>query len=115
MEAATGVLAMILASDGIIDANKKRVITGLAAALATSLAHVMCDGSGLETRIDVARLTKLSLANAVGEANAKAVTESGTPRGHGAPSTRQVPWMGTSRTQASPAWRICRSCRVAHR
>lgn len=71
MEAATGVLAMILASDGIIDANKKRVVTGLAAALATSLAHVMCDGSGLEARIDVARLTKLSLANAAGEANAK--------------------------------------------
>jgi hypothetical protein len=88
MEAATGVLAMILASDGIIDANKKRVITGLAAALATSLVHVTCDGSGLEARIDVARRTKLSLANAVDEANAKAVTEFGTPRGHGAPSTR---------------------------
>ena len=55
MEAATRVLALILASDGIDDSNKKRVATGLAAnaaASTASLARVKHGGSGLEARID---------------------------------------------------------------
>ncbi|RLM64944.1 hypothetical protein C2845_PM16G08530 [Panicum miliaceum] len=58
VEAATRVLAAIVASDGIDDANKKRVAAGLAAdapASAASLARVMHGGSGLEARVDAAR------------------------------------------------------------
>jgi hypothetical protein len=79
-EAATRVLAAILASDGIDDANKKRVATGLAAdaaASAASLARVMRRGSGgLEARVDAARLAELLLANAADEAAKAAVAES---------------------------------------
>ncbi|OQU81548.1 U-box domain-containing protein 27 [Sorghum bicolor] len=80
VEAATRVLAKILASDGIDDANKKRVATGLtadAAASAASLARVMRRGSGgLEARVDAARLAELLLANAADEAAKAAVAES---------------------------------------
>ena len=56
-EAAVRALAAIVALDGIEDANKKRVATGLAvdaAASAASLARVLRGGSGLEARIDAA-------------------------------------------------------------
>ncbi|KAG0525749.1 hypothetical protein BDA96_06G083500 [Sorghum bicolor] len=80
VEAATRVLAKILASDGIDDANKKRVATGLAAdaaASAASLARVMRRGcGGLEARVDAARLAELLLANAADEAAKAAVAES---------------------------------------
>ena len=67
-----------MASDGNEDANKKRVATGLAVdvvALVASLARVLRGGSGLEARIDAARLAEFLLANAAGEAKA-AVAES---------------------------------------
>ncbi|CAD6263769.1 unnamed protein product [Miscanthus lutarioriparius] len=81
VEAATRVLAKILASDSVDDANKKRVATGLAAdaaATAASLARVMRRGSGgLEARVDAARLAELLLAtNAADEAAKAAVAES---------------------------------------
>ncbi|KAJ1270951.1 hypothetical protein BS78_06G090600 [Paspalum vaginatum] len=66
-EAAARVLAAIVASDGIEDAGKKRVAAALAAdaaASAASLARVMRAGSGLEARVDAARLAALLLANA---------------------------------------------------
>jgi hypothetical protein len=72
-EAAVRVLAAIVALDGIEDANKKRVATGLAvdaAASASSLARVLHGGSGLEARIDAARLVEFLLANAVAETKA---------------------------------------------
>ncbi|RCV33603.1 hypothetical protein SETIT_7G095100v2 [Setaria italica] len=75
VEAATRVLAAIVASDGIDDANKKRVAAGLAAdaaASAASLARVMRGGSGLEARVDAARLAEFLLANAADEAKAAA-------------------------------------------
>ncbi|XP_051217291.1 U-box domain-containing protein 27 [Lolium perenne] len=73
LEAAVRVLAAIVALDGIEDANKKRVATGLAvdaAASAASLARVLRGGSGLEARIDAARLVEFLLANAVAETKA---------------------------------------------
>lgn len=79
VEAATRVLALILASDGIDDSNKKRVATGLAAdaaASTASLARVMRGGSDLEARIDAAKLAELLLANAAGEAKAAATKSS---------------------------------------
>jgi hypothetical protein len=79
VEAATRVLALILASDAIDDSNKKRVATGLAAdaaASTASLARVMRSGSGLEARIDAAKLAELLLANAAGEAKAAATKSS---------------------------------------
>ncbi|KAG2566171.1 U-box domain-containing protein 27-like [Panicum virgatum] len=74
-EAATRVLAAIVASDGIDDANKKRVAAGLAAdapAAAASLARVMRGGSGLEARVAAVRLAEFLLANAAEEARAAA-------------------------------------------
>lgn len=79
VEAAVRVLAAIVASDGIEDVNKKRVATGLAvdaAASAASLARVLRGGSGLEARIDAARLAEFLLANAAGEAKAAVVESS---------------------------------------
>ncbi|CAN6228062.1 unnamed protein product [Urochloa humidicola] len=82
-EAATRVLAKIVASDGIDDANKKRVSAALAAdaaASAASLARVMRRGSGLEARVDAARLAGFLLANAAAAddaaSSAAAVAES---------------------------------------
>jgi hypothetical protein len=78
-EASTRVLAAIVASDGIDDANKKRVAAGLAAdadASAASLARVMRGGSGLEARVDAARVAEFLLANAADEAKAAAAAES---------------------------------------
>ncbi|KAF8715553.1 hypothetical protein HU200_027212 [Digitaria exilis] len=75
VEAATRVLAAIVASDGIDDANKKRVAAGLAAdasASAASLARVMRGGSGMEARVDAARLAEFLLANAADEGKAAA-------------------------------------------
>lgn len=77
-EAAVRVLAAIVALDGIEDANKRRVATGLAvdaAASAASLARVLRGGSGLEARIDAARLAGFLLDNADADAKA-AVAES---------------------------------------
>ncbi|XP_040378894.1 U-box domain-containing protein 27-like isoform X2 [Oryza brachyantha] len=77
-EAAVRVLAATVALDGIEDANKKRVAAGLAAdasASAASLARVLRGGSGLEARIDAARLVEFLLANAAGEAK-EAIAES---------------------------------------
>uniref|UniRef100_A0A0E0KQH3 U-box domain-containing protein n=1 Tax=Oryza punctata TaxID=4537 RepID=A0A0E0KQH3_ORYPU len=77
-EAAVRVLAAVVALDGVEDANKKRVAAGLAAdaaASALSLARVMRGGSGLEARIDAARLVEFLLANAAVEAK-EAVAES---------------------------------------
>ncbi|PUZ47114.1 hypothetical protein GQ55_7G137300 [Panicum hallii var. hallii] len=79
VEAATRVLAAIVASDGIDDANKKRVAAGLAAdapASAASLARVMRGGSGLEARVAAARLAEFLLANAADEAKAAAAESS---------------------------------------
>jgi len=79
VEAATRVLAAIVASDGIDDANKKRVAAGLAAdapAAAASLARVMRGGSGLEARVAAARLAEFLLANAAEEARAAAAESS---------------------------------------
>ncbi|CAN6270240.1 unnamed protein product [Urochloa humidicola] len=80
-EAATRVLAKIVASDGIDDANKKRVSAALAAsaaASAASLARVMRRGSGLEARVDAARLAGFLLANAAADdaASSAVVAES---------------------------------------
>lgn len=64
VEAAVRVLAWIVASDGVDEANKKRVATGLAAdaaATARSLARVMRRGSCLEARVDAARLAEVLL------------------------------------------------------
>ncbi|XP_062225611.1 U-box domain-containing protein 27-like [Phragmites australis] len=75
LEAAVRVLAAIVASDGIEDANKKRVASGLAvdaAASAASLARVLRSGSGLEARIDAGRLAELLLSNAADEAKTTA-------------------------------------------
>ncbi|CAL5017069.1 unnamed protein product [Urochloa decumbens] len=75
VEAAARVLAKIVASDGIDDANKKRVAAALAAdaaASAASLARVMRRGSCLETRVDAARLAGFLLANAADDARAAA-------------------------------------------
>uniref|UniRef100_A0ACD5UY32 Uncharacterized protein n=1 Tax=Avena sativa TaxID=4498 RepID=A0ACD5UY32_AVESA len=73
MEAAVRVLAAIISLDGIDEANKKRVATGLAvdaAASAASLARVLCGGSSLEARIEAARLVEFLLANAAAETKA---------------------------------------------
>lgn len=79
LEAATRLLAAIVASDGIDDAGKKRVAAGLAAdaaASAASMARVMRAGSGLEARLDAARLAAFLLANAADEARAAAADSS---------------------------------------
>ncbi|CAN6234970.1 unnamed protein product [Urochloa humidicola] len=78
-EAVARVLAKIVASDGIDDANKKRVSAALAAdadASAASLARVMRAGSCLEARIDAARLAGFLLANAAGGEARAAAAES---------------------------------------
>uniref|UniRef100_A0A0E0P919 U-box domain-containing protein n=1 Tax=Oryza rufipogon TaxID=4529 RepID=A0A0E0P919_ORYRU len=65
-EAAVRVLAAVVAMDGVEDANKRRVAAGLAAdaaASAASLARVMRGASGLEARVDAARLVEFLLAN----------------------------------------------------
>ncbi|KAF0895602.1 hypothetical protein E2562_013911 [Oryza meyeriana var. granulata] len=77
-EADVRVLAAMVALDGIEDANKKRFAVGLAAdaaASAASLARMLRGGSGLEARIDAARLVEFLLVNAAGEAK-KAVAKS---------------------------------------
>ncbi|BAS89171.1 Os04g0418500 [Oryza sativa Japonica Group] len=77
-EAAVRVLAAVVAMDGVEDANKRRVAAGLAAdaaASAASLARVMRGASGLEARVDAARLVEFLLANAADEAR-EAVAES---------------------------------------
>uniref|UniRef100_A0A0D9W4U7 U-box domain-containing protein n=1 Tax=Leersia perrieri TaxID=77586 RepID=A0A0D9W4U7_9ORYZ len=78
-EAAVRVLAAIVAMDGVEEGNKRRVAAGLAvdgAASAASLARVMGGGSGLEARVDAARLVEFLLGN-VGEDEAReAVAES---------------------------------------
>ncbi|RLM75695.1 hypothetical protein C2845_PM15G08030 [Panicum miliaceum] len=79
VEAAARVLAAIVASDGIDDANKKRVAAGLAAdapASAASLARVMRGGSDLEARVAAARLAEFLLANAAEEAKVAAAESS---------------------------------------
>jgi hypothetical protein len=120
MEVATRVLALILASDGIDDSNKKQVATGLAAdaaASTASLARVNRGGSGLEARIDAARLAELLLVNAAGEAKAAATKSSellaklvrlvGTVDETGALDRNAVD------TSLSCLAAICGSCRVA--
>uniref|UniRef100_J3LXR9 U-box domain-containing protein n=1 Tax=Oryza brachyantha TaxID=4533 RepID=J3LXR9_ORYBR len=90
-EAAVRVLAATVALDGIEDANKKRVAAGLAAdasASAASLARVLRGGSGLEARIDAARLVEFLLANAAGEAK-EAIAESSELSGC-SPAARQM-------------------------
>ncbi|KAF0934069.1 hypothetical protein E2562_022745 [Oryza meyeriana var. granulata] len=72
-EAAVRVLAVIAASDCIDEENRKRVATALAADAASSvasLARVMRSGSGLEVRVDAARLVESLLRNATPEAKA---------------------------------------------
>ncbi|XP_062183640.1 U-box domain-containing protein 27-like [Phragmites australis] len=79
VEAAVRVLAAIVVSDGIEDANKKRVVAGLgvdAAASVASLARVLRGGSGLEARIDAAGLAEFLLANAADEAKMAAAESS---------------------------------------
>ncbi|XP_062223149.1 U-box domain-containing protein 27-like [Phragmites australis] len=66
-EAAVRVLAAIAASDCIEEENKKWVTAALAADAAStvaSLARVLRSGSGLEARIDAARLVESLLRNA---------------------------------------------------
>ncbi|CAL5067673.1 unnamed protein product [Urochloa decumbens] len=79
VETATRVLAKIVASDGIDDANKKRVAAVLAAdaaASAASLARVMRHGSCLDARVDAARLVGFLLANAAADDARAAAAES---------------------------------------
>uniref|UniRef100_A0A0D9ZKM9 U-box domain-containing protein n=1 Tax=Oryza glumipatula TaxID=40148 RepID=A0A0D9ZKM9_9ORYZ len=76
-EAAVRVLAAVVAMDGVEDANKRRVAAGLAAdaaASAASLARVMRGASGLEARVDAARLVEALrvLESAVGCAEGRA-------------------------------------------
>ncbi|XP_040377035.1 U-box domain-containing protein 27 [Oryza brachyantha] len=67
VEAAVRVLAVIAASDCIDEENRRRVAAPLAADAASSvasLARVMRGGSGLEARVDAARLVESLLRNA---------------------------------------------------
>ncbi|PWZ11907.1 hypothetical protein Zm00014a_014916 [Zea mays] len=116
MEAATRVLALILASDGIDDSNKKRVATGLvadAAASTASLARVKHGGSGLEARIDAARLAELLLVNAAGEAKAAATKSSELVRLVGTVDDTGALDRNAVDTSLSCLAAICGSCRVA--
>ena len=116
MEAATRVLALILASDGIDDSNKKRVATGLAAdaaASTASLARVKRGGSGLEARIDAARLAELLLVNAAGEAKAAATKSSELVRLVGTVDEMGALDRNAVDTSLSCLAAICGLCRVA--
>lgn len=115
MEAATRVLALILASDGIDDSNKKRVATGLAtdaAASTASLARVKHGGSGLEARIDAARLAELLLVNAAGEAKAAATKSSELVRLVGTVDDTGALDRNAVDTSLSCLAAICGSCRA---
>lgn len=109
-------LALILASDGIDDSNKKRVATGLAAdaaASTASLARVKHGGSGLEARIDAARLAELLLVNAAGEAKAVATKSSELVRLVGTVDEMGALDRNAVDTSLSCLAAICGLCRVA--
>ncbi|KAG8070945.1 hypothetical protein GUJ93_ZPchr0006g45134 [Zizania palustris] len=73
VEAAVRVLAVITVSDCIDEENKKRVAAALAAdaaSSAASLARALRSGSGLEARVDAARLVESLLRNATPDVKA---------------------------------------------
>jgi hypothetical protein len=77
-EAAVRVLAAIAASDCIEEESKRRVPAALAADAASSvaaLARVLRSGSGLEARVDAARLAESLLRNAAAPGVVAAVAE----------------------------------------
>uniref|UniRef100_A0A0D9YTC2 U-box domain-containing protein n=1 Tax=Oryza glumipatula TaxID=40148 RepID=A0A0D9YTC2_9ORYZ len=73
VEAAVRVLAVLATSDCIEEENRRRVAAALAAggaapSVAASLARVMRSGSGLEARVDAARLVESLLRDGAGAA-----------------------------------------------
>ncbi|KAG8059044.1 hypothetical protein GUJ93_ZPchr0002g24758 [Zizania palustris] len=78
VEAAVRVLGAIAASDCVDEDNKKRVAAALAADVASSvasLARVLRSGSGLEVRVDAARLVESLLRNATPDVKATVAEE----------------------------------------